>query len=44
MPGRHHDWSYGPTLDADWHGFEGFITTREEIDRVAGALRDVAET
>jgi hypothetical protein len=42
MPAQHEDWSYVGSTDPDWQGFEGFITTREEIDRVAYALSQVA--
>jgi hypothetical protein len=38
MPLRHEDWTYVANGGPDWEGFEGFITTREEIDRLAGAL------
>lgn len=37
MPASCKDWAYVPE-DPDWAGFEGFIRTREEIDRLAGAL------
>lgn len=40
MPVRHEDWIYGPPdSDPDWHGFEGFISDRSEVDRLAGALK-----
>jgi hypothetical protein len=39
MPQRHDDWSYGANPDPDWQGFEGYIADRDEIDRLAGALR-----
>jgi hypothetical protein len=39
-PQRHEDWSFDVTgQDPDWAGFEGFIVSREEIDRLAGALK-----
>ena len=37
MPASRGDWEYGPD-DPDWAGFEGFIRTRDEIDRMDGAL------
>ena len=37
MPASRKDWEYGPD-DPDWAGFEGFIRTGEEIDRLAKAL------
>ena len=37
MPASREDWEYGSD-DPDWVGFEGFIRTREEIDRLANAL------
>ena len=39
MPPRHHDWSRGDTQDPNWDGLEGYITSREEVDRIAGALK-----
>jgi hypothetical protein len=40
MPRHHEDWSFDPSKnDPDWSGFEGFIASREEVDRLAGALR-----
>jgi hypothetical protein len=38
MPQQHEDWAYVANGGPDWEGFEGFITGREEIDRLAGAL------
>jgi Endonuclease NucS C-terminal domain len=44
LPRRHDDWIYGPSdAGPDWEGFEGFIVDRQEIDRLAGALRQVGE-
>ena len=43
MPHRREDWSYDGSTDPNWQGFEGFITGREEIDRLSGALRHVAD-
>ena len=37
MPASRKDWAYSPD-DPDWAGFERFIRTREEIDRLARAL------
>ena len=37
MPASRKHWEYVPD-DPDWEGFEGFIQTREEIDRLANAL------
>jgi len=40
VPQRHEHWSFDPTgRDTDWEGFEGFIASPAEIDRLAGALR-----
>jgi hypothetical protein len=43
MPDQREDWSYVERPDPDWQGFEGFITAREEIDRLARALSQVAD-
>jgi hypothetical protein len=40
MPRRHEDWIYVANSGPDWEGFEGFIESREEIDRLAEALRN----
>lgn len=37
MPASHGHWEYGSD-DPDWAGFEGYIRTPEEIDRLATAL------
>ena len=37
MPASRKDWEYGPE-PADKAGFEGFIRSREEIDRLTKAL------
>lgn len=37
LPASNKDWEYGPD-DPDWAGYEGFIRTREEIDRLANPL------
>ncbi len=42
MPARHDDWAYVANAGPDSEGYEGFIRNREEIDRLAGALRSVA--
>jgi hypothetical protein len=39
IPDRHDDWIYYPGAGPDGEGFEGFIRDREEIDRLAGAIR-----
>ena len=40
MPLRHDEWVYGPAdAGPDWEGYEGFISERHEVDRLAGALR-----
>jgi Endonuclease NucS C-terminal domain len=41
MPLQHDDWSFGVDSGAEYEGFEGSITTREEIDRIADPLRRV---
>lgn len=38
-PTVHNYWSFEPSGGPDWEGFEGFIRDREEIDRLAGAIR-----
>lgn len=38
-PPRREDWSYVANGGPDWEGYEGFIATREEIDRLAEPLR-----
>jgi hypothetical protein len=43
MPQRHQDWIYFANAGPDYEGYEGFITGREEIDRLAGALSQVAD-
>ena len=37
MPASRKDWEFG-SEHPDWAGYEGFIETREEIDRLANAL------
>jgi hypothetical protein len=44
MPQRHEDWSFAGSSNPTWGGFEGFITSCEEIDRLAGALSRVADS
>jgi len=39
MPLRHEPWVYWANGGPDWEGYEGFITSREEIQRIADALR-----
>lgn len=38
MPTDHGDWAYITDGGPDWEGFEGFIHTTAEIDRMAGPL------
>jgi hypothetical protein len=42
MPASHRDWSYIANSDPEWEGFEGFMASREEIDRLVGALSHAA--
>ena len=42
IPQRHEHWTYTANAGPDWEGFQGFIKTGEEIDRLAGALSRVA--
>lgn len=34
----HEDWIYYPSAGSDYEGFQGFIRSRDEIDRLANAL------
>jgi hypothetical protein len=38
MPAHHDHWIYHPTAGPDYEGFQGFITSREEIDRLTETL------
>jgi hypothetical protein len=38
MPERHEHWAFAGSDDPDWGGFQGFIKSRDEIDRLVGAL------
>jgi len=38
MPLSHDDWIYYGSAGRDWEGFQGFIKSREEIDRLGNAL------
>jgi hypothetical protein len=38
LPAVHEPWAYEEGAGPDWEGFQGFITSREEIDRLAAAL------
>ena len=38
MPESHDHWVYSLTGGSDWEGFQGYIKTREEVDRLADAL------
>ena len=40
MPVSRDYWIYYASGGADWEGFQGYIRTREEIDRLAAALSD----
>ena len=40
MPAQHEDWTYEAGAGPDWEGFQGFIVSREEIDRLSAALRE----
>jgi hypothetical protein len=45
LPEPHQHWAYDAAAGPDWQGFEGFITTPEEVDRlVSGLLRAPART
>lgn len=39
MPVSHQPWIYSANAGPDFEGFEGFMVSREEIDRVTGAIR-----
>lgn len=39
MPAHRDDWVYWEKGGPDWTGYEGFIKSHEEIDRLAGAVR-----
>ncbi|MCL2418196.1 MAG: endonuclease NucS, partial [Conexibacteraceae bacterium] len=39
IPQSHEFWEYYGNADPDWQGFQGFIKSHEEIDRLADALR-----
>jgi len=38
MPLSHDYWIYGANSGSDWEGFQGFIKSQEEIDRLGSAL------
>lgn len=38
LPASREDWIYYPSAGTEYEGFQGFITTKEEIDRLARAL------
>jgi hypothetical protein len=40
VPAQHADWTYDAVAGADFEGFQGFIVSREEIDRLSAALRE----
>jgi Endonuclease NucS len=42
LPERHDDWLYWAAGGPDWEGFEGFISDRMEIDRLARPLAPAA--
>jgi len=39
MPETEEPWIYYPTAGSDYEGFQGFFRSREEVDRLAEALR-----
>lgn len=39
LPGDHEDWAYDSTAGPDWEGYSGFITSREDVDRIAEPLQ-----
>lgn len=39
MPRDHTHWEYVGDSGPDWQGFEGFLRTDEDVDRIAGPLR-----
>jgi hypothetical protein len=42
-PGRT-SWEYSAHGDPDWQGFQGSLTTRDEVDRLAAALSQVSHS
>ncbi len=38
LPSKREPWSYYPGADPDWQGFQGFIATTDEIDRLVAAF------
>lgn len=40
LPPGYKDWSYDNSQDPDWQGYQGFIATREEVDRLSAPLRN----
>jgi len=38
VPAMHDDWAYEEDGGPDWEGYQGFIVSREEIDRLSAAL------
>lgn len=43
MPESREYWIYTPSSGPDYEGYQGFIRSREEIDRLVDALRDSGE-
>jgi hypothetical protein len=41
MPVEHHTWAYMQDGGPDWEGFEGFIRTNDDVDRLASPFRRV---
>ena len=39
MPASHEDWVYSSSAGSDYEGFQGFIRSRDEIERLVTALR-----
>ncbi len=40
MPALHDYWTYDDGAGPDWEGYQGFIVSREEIDRLSAALTE----
>jgi hypothetical protein len=38
MPSSHEYWIYYPNAGSDWEGFQGYIKTSEEVDKLARIL------
>jgi hypothetical protein len=44
MPEDRHDWVYSAGAGPDYEGYQGFIRSRSEIDRLAASIRDAGNT